>query len=85
MLLEQFRVLAREGAFEFDKPVLRDVGPGFELHFRLRNGHGYLMAEKTRQARLFARLETALRLLWSLGLTSVLVEDHRPRETSDGT
>lgn len=83
LLLEQVRVLAREGSFDFYSPVLRDVGNGFELHFRLRSCGAYLMAEKTRQARVFARADTALRLLWDLGVTSVLVEDHRPRENSD--
>lgn len=83
LLLEQVKVLAREGTFQFDRPFLRDVGNGFELHFNLRSGPAYLMAEKTRQVRVFARADTALRILWDLGVTSVLVENHRSKETSD--
>lgn len=83
LLLDQVKVLAREGTFQFDQPLLHDVGSGFELHFNLRSGPAYLIAEKTRQVRVFARADTALRILWDLGVTSVLVKNHRPKETSD--
>jgi hypothetical protein len=86
LFLGQFRLLVKTQGI-VDEPVLRHTADGFELHFSYRNRvgrsgrvSGVLLAEKTREPRVFAKAETALRLLWSLGFLLARVENFHEKD-----
>lgn len=79
--LDALRTLIKLAPGQFVFSLKREE-EGFSLHFRGHDARskrrtfwldGVLMAEKSQQVRIFARAETAFRLLESLGVKSVTV------------
>lgn len=67
--------------------VLKSHGNGYALFFQgsFKGGYrqGFLMAEKSQQVRVFARPETAFRLLKGMGIVSFKVDLTDPFQEED--
>lgn len=82
--LEAFRSILKLAGSELRLELVR-FGQGFAIFFtsNSRRGgffRGYLMAERSKQVRVFAKAETAFKLLESLGVQYVAVnlQDRQP-------